>query len=184
MIQSWFIKFPLINHLVPITVAAPSKSWTIFARSNDGIVGWNRAQGMDVSVYVYFVFVLFCVGSILATSWSPVQGVLPTLYRVVKLKNAARAQQKAVWPLINKWMKSLSKRIILKATLVILTCFDVGACALVWIMFNYITPNFIINNSPSYRIIYVSWILRLLSLIELHAAGWLLKSFHSQLLDI
>jgi hypothetical protein len=31
-----------------------------------------------VCVYSYSVFVLSCVGSGLATSWSPVQGVLPT----------------------------------------------------------------------------------------------------------
>jgi hypothetical protein len=48
--------------LVPITVAARSKAWTVFVRSNAGIVGLNPAQGMDVCImYVYSVFVLFCV---------------------------------------------------------------------------------------------------------------------------
>jgi hypothetical protein len=34
----------------PITVAARSKVWTVFARSNAGIVGSNPTQGMDVYV--------------------------------------------------------------------------------------------------------------------------------------
>jgi hypothetical protein len=35
-----------------------------------------------MSVRLYFVFVLSCVGSGLATSWSPIQGVLPTVYKI------------------------------------------------------------------------------------------------------
>jgi hypothetical protein len=45
----------------PITVVALSKAWTIFARSNTGVVGSNPTQGIDVCVCVYSVFVLFCV---------------------------------------------------------------------------------------------------------------------------
>jgi hypothetical protein len=63
----------------PITVAAGSKAWTLFARSNAGIVGSNRTQGMDVCVRLFCVCVVLCVGSGLATGWSPVQ-VLPTVY--------------------------------------------------------------------------------------------------------
>jgi hypothetical protein len=37
-------------------------------------------------VYVYSVFVLSCVGSILATGWSLVQVVLPSVYKIKKLK--------------------------------------------------------------------------------------------------
>jgi hypothetical protein len=49
-------------NLWPITVAAPPKAWTAFARSNAGIVGSNPTQNMDVCVvYVYSVFVFFCV---------------------------------------------------------------------------------------------------------------------------
>jgi hypothetical protein len=44
----------------PITVAARSKAWTLFARSNPGIMGSNPTQGMDVCVR-FSVFVLFCV---------------------------------------------------------------------------------------------------------------------------
>jgi hypothetical protein len=46
----------------PITVAALSKAWTVFARSNAGIVRSNPTQAMDVCIArVYSVFVLFCV---------------------------------------------------------------------------------------------------------------------------
>jgi hypothetical protein len=73
-----------VRHL-PITVAARFKAWTIFARLNAGVVGSNLARGMDLCVCLFCVYVL-CVGSGLATSWSPVQGVLLTVYRIKKLK--------------------------------------------------------------------------------------------------
>jgi hypothetical protein len=38
------------------------EAWTVFARSNDGIVGSNPTQGMDVYIVcIYSVFVLSCV---------------------------------------------------------------------------------------------------------------------------
>jgi hypothetical protein len=47
---------------MPITVAAQSKSRTVFARSDAVIVGSNPIQYMDVCIVcVYSVFVLFCV---------------------------------------------------------------------------------------------------------------------------
>jgi hypothetical protein len=63
----------------PVTVAARSKAWNGFVRSNTGIVVSNPARGMDVCVYS--VFVLSCVSSGLATGWWLVQGVLPTVYK-------------------------------------------------------------------------------------------------------
>jgi hypothetical protein len=59
---------------VPITVAARSKAWNLFARSNAGIVGSNPTQGMDVCLCLFCV----CICSGLSAAWSPVQGVLPT----------------------------------------------------------------------------------------------------------
>jgi hypothetical protein len=42
--------------------AAQSKAWTVFARTDAGIVGSNRTQGMDVwCVYAFILFVLSCV---------------------------------------------------------------------------------------------------------------------------
>jgi hypothetical protein len=64
-----------ITSVLPVTVAA----WNVLSRLNTGIVGSNPATGMDVRVYS--VFVLTCVGSGLATGWSLVQGVLPTVYK-------------------------------------------------------------------------------------------------------
>jgi hypothetical protein len=42
----------------PIAVAARSKAWTVFARSNTGILGSNPTQGMDVCVLLFSVCVL------------------------------------------------------------------------------------------------------------------------------
>jgi hypothetical protein len=55
-----------------------------------GIVGSNPTQGMDVCVRLFCVCVVLCIGSGLATGWSPVQGVLPTVYRIKKLKKLPR----------------------------------------------------------------------------------------------
>jgi hypothetical protein len=83
---------------VPITVAAPSKAWTVFARSNAGIVGSNLTQGMDVCVRLFCVCAVLCVGSGLTTGWSLVQGVLPTVYRFKKLKKRPRFIKRTVEP--------------------------------------------------------------------------------------
>jgi hypothetical protein len=79
--QAWFTLFFLKVEFIgePITVAVRSKAWTVFARSNTGIVGSNPTQGMDVCVLLFCVRVVLCIGNDLATGWSPVQGVLPTV---------------------------------------------------------------------------------------------------------
>jgi hypothetical protein len=77
---------------MPITVAARSKAWTGFAHSNTGFVGSNPTWGMDVCVRLFCVCVVLCVGIGLTTGWSPVQGVLWTLYRIKKLKNLPRSK--------------------------------------------------------------------------------------------
>jgi hypothetical protein len=85
-LENWL--FPNNNSIwchVLITMAAWSKAWTAFARSNTGIVGSNPTWGMDVCVHLFCVFVLSCVGSGLAMGWSLIQGVLPTVYRIKKL---------------------------------------------------------------------------------------------------
>jgi hypothetical protein len=79
----------------PIRVAALSKSWTIFARLNSGVVGSNPTQGIDVCVRLYCVCVVLCVGTGLAKGWSPVQGVLQTVYRINKVKK--RSRSKGLW---------------------------------------------------------------------------------------
>jgi hypothetical protein len=63
-------------------VAARSKPWSIFFRSNAEIVGSNPTRGIDVCLRLFCVCVVLCLGSGLATGWSLVQGVLPTVYRL------------------------------------------------------------------------------------------------------
>jgi hypothetical protein len=52
-----------VKHItVPITVSARSKAWTVFTRSNTGIVGSKSTQGMVACIVcVYSVFVMFYV---------------------------------------------------------------------------------------------------------------------------
>jgi hypothetical protein len=49
-----------VLNLLPFTVAARSKAWTVFSFSNAGIVGSNPIWGLDVCVR-YSVFELYCV---------------------------------------------------------------------------------------------------------------------------
>jgi hypothetical protein len=56
-----YLNYSTVVVIQPITVAARSKAWTVFARSNTGIVGSNPTQDMDVCMCFYSVFVLSCV---------------------------------------------------------------------------------------------------------------------------
>jgi hypothetical protein len=76
----------------PITVAALSTTWTVFASSNTVAMGSNPTLGMDVCVHLFYVRVVLCVGRSISTDWSPFQGVLPTVCRIKKLKIEAKAQ--------------------------------------------------------------------------------------------
>jgi hypothetical protein len=58
-------------------VTVRSKAYTVFARSNTGVLRSNTTQGMDVCVRLFCVCVVLCVGRHLAMGSSPVQGVLP-----------------------------------------------------------------------------------------------------------
>jgi hypothetical protein len=44
----------------PVTVAARSKAWTVFACTDVGIVGLNPTQGMDVLCVYVFILCLCC----------------------------------------------------------------------------------------------------------------------------
>jgi hypothetical protein len=84
---------------MPITVAARSKVYTVFARLNTGVMGSNHTRGTDVCVRL--LCVVLCVGSGLAKSCSPVQGVLPTVYR---LRNWKRVQGPTKgWRATDRW---------------------------------------------------------------------------------
>jgi hypothetical protein len=45
-----------------ISVAARSKTWTVYTRSNTGIMGSNPIRGMDVCVRLFCDHVVLCVG--------------------------------------------------------------------------------------------------------------------------
>jgi hypothetical protein len=77
----------LFNDPKSITVSAQCKTWTVFAHSNTGIVGLNPTGGMAVCVPLFWVCVVLCVGSGLATGWSLVQGVLQIVYRLRNWKS-------------------------------------------------------------------------------------------------
>jgi hypothetical protein len=81
------------NFHMPITVAARSKEWTVFVRLNAGPVDSNSIQGMNVYVRLFCIYVVLCVGRGLTTDWSPVQGVLPTVYRTKKVKKRPRSKR-------------------------------------------------------------------------------------------
>jgi hypothetical protein len=79
----------VLYEILSITVAARFniKPWTVFARSNTGIMCSNPTWGMDVRVRLFCVYVILRVGSSLATGWSPVQGVLPNMCRLRNWKS-------------------------------------------------------------------------------------------------
>jgi hypothetical protein len=65
--------------------AARFKVSNILASSSIGVVGSNPTRGMDVSLR-FSLFVLSCLSSGLVMGWSPVQGVLPTVYQIYNFK--------------------------------------------------------------------------------------------------
>jgi hypothetical protein len=69
----------ILVSLGPITVAARSRAWTVFARSNTGIVGSNPTQGMDVCVRLFCLYAVLCAGRGPARGLSLVQAFLPTV---------------------------------------------------------------------------------------------------------
>jgi hypothetical protein len=67
---------------MPITVAVRSKARTVFAHSKTGFIDSNPTQGIDVCVCLFCVCVVLCVGSGLATVWSPRARSLLTVYKL------------------------------------------------------------------------------------------------------
>jgi hypothetical protein len=92
--------FPHIKVNVLMTVDCRFKLWTVFARSNAAIVGSNPTRSTDVCVCVC---VTLCLGSGLATGWSPVQGVLPTVWKRLRKWRRGQGPTKGCRA-IDEWM--------------------------------------------------------------------------------
>jgi hypothetical protein len=91
----WQDDYWIMNWNGSITVAALSKAWNDFTCSNAWIVSSNPTQGIDVCLHLFCVCVVLCVGSGLATGWSPSK----ESYRLcIGLRNwkAGKIQQRAV----------------------------------------------------------------------------------------
>jgi hypothetical protein len=88
-------------------MTAQSKAWTVFGRSNAGIVGSNPIQGMHICLCVYSVFVL---SGVQATAFGLADHSSKESYRLWKneyeTEEEARAQQKgcrAIFGCVNEW---------------------------------------------------------------------------------
>jgi hypothetical protein len=87
-----------LNFLWPVTEAVRSKERDTSDRSNTGIVSSNPTGGMNIYICISFVLVLSCVGSGLATGWSPVQGDLQTVYKIHSFHiNSEKGTDHRVW---------------------------------------------------------------------------------------
>jgi hypothetical protein len=53
---------------------------------------------MDICVRLFCVCVVLYVGSGLATVWSPIQGVIQTIYSIERLEKRPKSNKRAVEP--------------------------------------------------------------------------------------
>jgi hypothetical protein len=82
-----------------------SRAWTVFGRSNTGVVGSDLTWGVDVCLHLFCVCAVLYVGRHLETSWPPSKGYYRpciVLENWKKQKKTHRAQKWVVDPLINK----------------------------------------------------------------------------------
>jgi hypothetical protein len=86
---------------------------TVFASSNNEVLGSNPTRDMYDCVCLFCVSVVLCVSSGLATGWSPAQGLLPTAYRNKNIKKAAKASTKGYRAIVNNYRDTGLKTLFL-----------------------------------------------------------------------
>jgi hypothetical protein len=59
-LQLTYSRHVCMSRVLPVTVAARSRAWTVFARSDARIVGLNPTQGMNVWCAYAFILCLCC----------------------------------------------------------------------------------------------------------------------------
>jgi hypothetical protein len=101
--ETLYLLFPVVSYVNIKQLMKSQILWLAFALSNSENVGSNPTGGMNVCVPLFCVRVVMCVGSCLATGWSPVQGNLPTAYRFRKMKERPGPNKRAVEPNIKVW---------------------------------------------------------------------------------
>jgi hypothetical protein len=101
--QSLHIIYDSNVRYFPITVAALSKAWTVFACSNTRIVGSNPTWGMVVCVRLFCVCVVLCVGSGIVTGSSPSKESYRLRKNDKETEMVAKVQQRAVESWIEKY---------------------------------------------------------------------------------
>jgi hypothetical protein len=62
------------RRLPPITVAARSEAWLVFARWNAGVMSSNPTRDTDLCLRLFFVCLVLCVGRGFATGRSQSKG--------------------------------------------------------------------------------------------------------------
>jgi hypothetical protein len=87
-----------LNSVTPIRTTARCKAWNVLTLSNAGIVGSNPSWDIDVCVRLLRVCAVLCAGSGLALGWSPIQEILPTVWKDQETEKAAKVQQIVVEP--------------------------------------------------------------------------------------
>lgn len=97
--------FPLLRfflvHFCQSPVGVWSEAWTVLAGLKTGVMGLNPTWCMYVYVYLFYVCAVLCVGWGLAVGWYLIEGVLLTVYKIMKLKSGQG-------PTIVKWKFNFS----------------------------------------------------------------------------
>jgi hypothetical protein len=87
---TWSLDVCVRIFCVYVVLCAGNGLATGFARLYTVIVGLNPTWSMDVRVRIFCVYVVLRAGNGLATGWYPIQGILPFVKKVKKLKKRLR----------------------------------------------------------------------------------------------